>query len=75
MTPKSLLRNRAAYGTNDELATRTFREIIDDPRYGKGDKSGVTRLLLCSGHIYYDLTSSPLYPEAKHTAIARVEML
>ncbi len=75
MTPKSLLRNRAAYGTIDELATGTFRELIDDPRYEKVDKSGVTRLLLCSGHIYYDLTSSPLYAEAKETAIARVEML
>jgi multifunctional 2-oxoglutarate metabolism enzyme len=75
MTPKSLLRNRSAYGTIDELATGTFREIIDDPRYEKGDKSGVTRLLLCSGHIYYDLTSTPLYAEAKKTAIARVEML
>jgi 2-oxoglutarate decarboxylase len=75
MTPKSLLRNRAAYGTIDELATGTFREVIDDSRYEKGDKSAITRLLLCSGHIYYDLTSSSLYPEAKHTAIARVEML
>jgi 2-oxoglutarate dehydrogenase E1 component len=68
MTPKSLLRNRAAYGTIDELATGTFREIIDDPRYEKGDKSGVTRLVLCSGHIYYDPTSSPLYAEVNATA-------
>ncbi|BDE08056.1 alpha-ketoglutarate decarboxylase [Vulcanimicrobium alpinum] len=75
MTPKSLLRNRAAYGTIDELAGGSFREVIDDPRYEKADKSEVTRLLLCSGHVYYDLTSSPLYADAKRTAIARVEML
>jgi 2-oxoglutarate dehydrogenase E1 component len=75
MTPKSLLRNRAAYGTIDELATGTFREVIDDPRYKGKDKSAIERVLLCSGHIYYDLTSSPLYEKATNTAIVRVELL
>jgi 2-oxoglutarate dehydrogenase E1 component len=75
MTPKSLLRNRAAYGTIDELATGTFREVIDDPRYENNDKSAIERVLLCSGHIYYDLTSSPLYEKATTTAIVRVELL
>ena len=74
MTPKSLLRNRAAYGTLDELATGKFREVIDDARYAQ-DKSAVKRLVLCSGHIYYDLLNSPLYGGATHTAIARVELL
>jgi 2-oxoglutarate dehydrogenase E1 component len=75
MTPKSLLRNRAAYGTIDELATGKFRELIDDVRYENGDKSGIERVLLCSGHIYYDLIASPLYEQAKKTAIVRVELL
>jgi 2-oxoglutarate dehydrogenase E1 component len=75
LTPKSLLRNRAAYGSIDELATATFHEVIDDPRYTGGDKSGVERVLLCTGHIYYDLTSSPLYEPATKTAIVRVELL
>jgi 2-oxoglutarate dehydrogenase E1 component len=75
MTPKSLLRNRAAYGTIDDLATGTFRELIDDSRYENGDKSGIERVLLCSGHIYYDLIASPLYENAKKTAIIRVELL
>ena len=75
MTPKSLLRNRAAYGTIDELATGTFREVIDDARYENGDKSGIERVLLCTGHIYYDLIASPLYEQAKKTAIVRVELL
>ena len=74
MTPKSLLRNRAAYGTLDELTNGSFREVIDDPRYAKG-RDKVTRLLLCSGKIYFDLAASPLYKEAKRTAIARVELL
>jgi multifunctional 2-oxoglutarate metabolism enzyme len=75
MTPKSLLRSRAAYGTLDELVDGSFHEVIDDPRYATGDRASVERLLLCSGKIYYDLTSSPLYAEATKTAIARVELL
>ncbi len=75
MTPKSLLRNRAAYGTIDELASGAFREVIDDPRYAGGDKSGIERVLLCTGHVYYDLVSSPLYAQTKKTAIVRVELL
>src|SRR5665213_4205054 len=75
MTPKSLLRNRAAYGTIDELATGKFREVIDDARYENGDKSGIERVLLCTGHIYYDLIASPLYEKATKTAIVRVELL
>jgi 2-oxoglutarate dehydrogenase E1 component len=75
MTPKSLLRNRAAYGTLDELTTGSFCDVIDDPRMAEGDRTKVERLLLCSGKIYYDLTLSPLYKKAEKTAIARVELL
>jgi 2-oxoglutarate decarboxylase len=75
MTPKSLLRSRAAYGKLDEFVDGSFREVIDDPRYGSADRSKVERLLLCTGKIYYDLTSSPLYAQATKTAIARVELL
>ena len=75
MTPKSLLRNRASYGTIDELASGSFREVLDDPRYAGGDKSSVERVLVCSGHIYYDLIASPLYEKTKKTAIVRVELL
>jgi 2-oxoglutarate decarboxylase len=75
MTPKSLLRSRAAYGKLDDLVDGSFREVIDDPRYAPGDRTTVERLLFCSGKIYYDLTSSPLYAKATKTAIARVELL
>ncbi len=74
-TPKSLLRNRAAYGRLDELVDGSFRDVIDDPRYVGADRSKVERLLLCTGKIYYDLTSSPLYKAATKTAIVRVELL
>ena len=75
MTPKSLLRNRAAYGTLDELVKGRFRDVIDDPRYADSGRGDVERLLLCTGKVYYDLCASPLYAKATKTAIARVELL
>jgi 2-oxoglutarate dehydrogenase E1 component len=74
MTPKSLLRNRSAYGSLNDLVNGRFQEFIDDARYAK-DRESVERLLLVSGKIYHDLIASPLYPQAKKTAIARVELL
>lgn len=75
MTPKSLLRNRAAYGKLDDLVDGSFRKVIDDPRYENGDKSKIERLLFCSGKIYYDMTSNALYGKSEKTAVARVELL
>ena len=74
LTPKSLLRNRAAYGTLDELVSGSFREIIDDPRFA-GNRGGVERLVLCSGKIYHDLAASPAFAQMHKTAVVRVEML
>ena len=53
MTPKSLLRLPAAVSPLDELATGTFQ-----PRARTtptADPAKVTRVLLCSGKIYYEL--------------------
>jgi len=74
MTPKSLLRNRVAYGTVDELANGAFQEVIDDPKYAQ-NRDKVERLLLCSGKIYHDLVANPAFEKMTKTAVARVEML
>ncbi|HTU69228.1 MAG TPA: multifunctional oxoglutarate decarboxylase/oxoglutarate dehydrogenase thiamine pyrophosphate-binding subunit/dihydrolipoyllysine-residue succinyltransferase subunit [Candidatus Baltobacteraceae bacterium] len=73
MTPKSLLRAEAASGSIDEMASGTFKPVIDDPNVS--DKSKIERILLCSGKIYYDLIGSELYPKMKKTAIVRIELL
>ncbi len=52
MTPKSLLRLPAATSPMEEFATGRFREIIDDDAANPDD---VTRVLICSGKVYYDL--------------------
>ena len=75
-TPKSLLRMKAASGSIDELANGHFRPVIDDPRFsGKADRAKIERLLMCSGKIYYDLTSDPEFSKMTKSALARVELL
>ena len=73
-TPKSLLRLPAATSRLEELTGGRFRAVLDDP--GTADRrDAVTRLVLCSGKIYYDLLASPARAAAAHVAIARVELL
>ena len=72
MTPKSLLRHKAAVSPLEQLATGSFRELIDDPV----ESDRVRRVLLCSGKIYYDLVAKR--EEAQKTrevAILRLEQL
>jgi 2-oxoglutarate dehydrogenase E1 component len=72
MTPKSLLRHPKATSRLEELATGAFRPIIEDDD-ARADE--VTRLVLCSGKIYYDLVGSEQRAASGHVAVARVEML
>jgi 2-oxoglutarate dehydrogenase complex dehydrogenase (E1) component-like enzyme len=73
-TPKSLLRMKAAAGHMEELSGGAFRPVIDDPRFA-GRRDAVERVLLCSGKIYYDLTSHADYAKLTRTALVRVELL
>ncbi|HEY5341974.1 MAG TPA: multifunctional oxoglutarate decarboxylase/oxoglutarate dehydrogenase thiamine pyrophosphate-binding subunit/dihydrolipoyllysine-residue succinyltransferase subunit [Candidatus Aquilonibacter sp.] len=73
MTPKSLLRAEAASGSIDDMATGSFKPVLDDPKITA--KKKVERILLCSGKIYYDLIASELYAKMKKTAIVRIELL
>jgi len=72
-TPKSLLRLPQAASRLEELTTGRFRPVLDDP---EGDaRRAATRLVLCSGKVYYDLLLSPRRAQAPHVAIGRVELL
>jgi 2-oxoglutarate dehydrogenase E1 component len=46
---------------------------LDDPSVE--DKERITRLILCTGKIYYDLLTHPKRDELVHVAVARVEEL
>jgi 2-oxoglutarate dehydrogenase E1 component len=74
MTPKSLLRLPQAASRLDDLVEGRFQPVLGDP---KADPAEVTRLVLCTGKIYYDLLSTKAKDEAasQHVAIGRVELL
>lgn len=73
MTPKSLLRHPAATSQVSELTTGGFRHVIADPTVE--DPGGVTRLVLCSGKVYYDIQGHARRAEASHVAVGRLELL
>src|SRR6059036_464245 len=73
MTPKSLLRLPAANSQLDDLVLGKFRSVVWDRDRTWPEK--VTRLILCSGKIYYDIIASPRRAEAPHVKIGRVELL
>jgi 2-oxoglutarate dehydrogenase E1 component len=73
-TPKSLLRLPAATSRLEDLTGGAFQPVLDDPA-ASARKDRITRLLLCSGKVYYDLLASPEREKAAHVAIGRVELL
>ncbi len=77
MSPKSLLRLPACTSTTEELTTGGFKAVLDDPAFGKGgfDKKKVTKVLLCTGKVYYDLLKRREQIDQQDTALVRVEQL
>jgi 2-oxoglutarate decarboxylase len=73
-TPKSLLRNQRSFSSVRELAEGTLQRVIDDPT-AEGRREKVTRLLLCAGRIYYDITGHERYAGNEQVAVGRVELL
>jgi 2-oxoglutarate dehydrogenase E1 component len=75
MTPKSLLRLPAATSKLEDLSGDSqFHAVLDDPTL-VGPREKVTRLVLCTGKIYYDIVGSEERASADSVAIARVELL
>ena len=68
MSPKSLLRHPQAVSSLGDLATGTFQRVIPD-----AEADAATRVLLCSGKVYYDLLAER--GDARDTAIVRLEQL
>jgi 2-oxoglutarate dehydrogenase E1 component len=72
MTPKGLLRLKQASSTLDDLAAGEFHPLLDD---ADADHERTTRLLLCSGKVYYDIVGHERRGEAADVAVARLEQL
>ncbi|HEX6940784.1 MAG TPA: 2-oxoglutarate dehydrogenase E1 component [Longimicrobiales bacterium] len=73
-TPKSLLRHPRAVSRLDELTRGTFRPVLDDDDAAER-RDEVTRVALCTGKVFYDLTTSDARANARDVAILRVEQL
>ncbi len=76
MTPKSLLRHPRCVSNLNELAEGNFKEIIDDPdSYRGADANKITRVVLCSGKLYYELLEEREKNNAANIALIRLEQL
>lgn len=71
MTPKSLLRLDECVSTRDDFIHGEFQEILDDTVEPKK----ISRLVFCSGKVYYDLVAHRRTRQIDDTAIIRVEQL
>ena len=76
-TPKSMLRNKAAVSDIRDFTEQKFRSIMEEPTYtdGDGDRDKVTRILLTSGKIYYELEARKAKDKREDVAIVRIEQL
>jgi 2-oxoglutarate dehydrogenase E1 component len=72
LTPKSLLRAKAAMSAGQEFTSGHFRETLDDQNVG--DKGAIRRLLLCTGKIGHQLLADRDQNEAP-VAVVRLEQL
>ena len=74
MSPKSLLRHKLSTSTLDKVTGGGFQLVIDEID-DNIEKHEVTRLLICSGKVYYDLLEARRNNESGNIAIIRLEQL
>ncbi len=73
MSPKSLLRHKLAVSTLEDLTDGEFFPIISEQ--DEINPKHVTRLVMCSGKVYYDLLEARRNDGLDHIAIIRIEQL
>jgi 2-oxoglutarate dehydrogenase E1 component len=73
MTPKSLLRHPLSVSRLEELSGSGFQTIIDEIDDIK--PSAVTRIVFCSGKVYFDLLKSRREAQLESVAVVRIEQL
>ena len=72
MSPKSLLRLPKAQSSMEELAHGTFQPILSDTTVAP---EKVTKVVFCSGKLYYELADERETLGADHVALIRIEQL
>ncbi|MDI9357421.1 MAG: 2-oxoglutarate dehydrogenase E1 component [Phycisphaerales bacterium] len=72
-TPKGNLRLPESCSPIAEFEQLSFREVIDD--VSVSDVKKITKVLFCTGKIYFDLMSAKIKQQKDHVAIVRIEQL
>lgn len=72
-SPKANLRHPGSYSHFSEFINNRFQEVLDDPHISDPDQ--VTKVLLCSGKLYFDLAEKQQKDDRKDVAIVRLEQL
>ncbi|MCI0382611.1 MAG: 2-oxoglutarate dehydrogenase E1 component [Chlamydiae bacterium] len=70
-TPKVLLRHPRCLSSLNDFSTKGFEEILDDP----SPPSNRTKLVLCSGKIFYELLEQREKRKTSNMVILRIEQL
>lgn len=73
MSPKSLLRHKFAASDLSAIIDGSFQLVI--PETQSSDAKKVTKVVLCSGKVYYDLLAKREEEKKHHIALIRVEQL
>src|SRR5665647_1159703 len=72
-SPKANLRHPGSYSKIEEFTTGGFKEIIDDESIK--DAEPITKVLFCSGKIYFELNEKREKENRRDLAIIRLEQL
>ena len=75
MTPKSLLRHKSCVSSLEEMGPGTSFHRILDEHDAQIKNNNVTRVVLCSGKVYYDLEAKRREEGYHHVKLVRVEQL
>ena len=77
MTPKGLLRAPFAMSPLGDFTNGRFEWVLDDPTCMSepARRSEVTRLVVCAGKVFYDMSMHAARVDARHVAIIRTELL
>ncbi len=78
-TPKSLLRDKSAAASLSDLTSGTFHPVLSE-QMSNARRNKITRLVLCSGKVYVNLTHQGTTPRKEYVAAenltaTRVELL
>ena len=71
-TPKSLLRYPHCVSKISDFTSASFQEVIDDVLV---EKDKVSKIVFCTGKIYYELLEERKTTQQMHVALIRIEQL